>query len=948
MAVGGRPIIKTGYPNEFTPNLGGGRVTFTRQEANNWAREVPGARWHKADLHIHTIDDLPGGRAKMPSDISGELQDPRTIKAYARKFLQSAVEHGVRVIGITPHSPRGGLSQETSAVWQIVEEWNSGIDDDGVPFREKVYAVFPGFEPSLKDGRSGLHLIFLFDPEIGRINYLKAFDLIMGGVSPWSSSQLTMSNRSAEEAFQHLREFQERGFPRTQDGSLQWSYIVLAPHLDNDKGLLGAKKAQVLQLFQHAEVAALELGDHKLPDDTIENRPWLPEGMAEHRQAFLHGSDAYAIEEIGKRHTWVKLASPRIEGLRQAFIASDSRVRIGYRRDVNGEKKEIQDPPDVTMNKRPWLKSVKVSGKASFFGNGNEVGQGSRFDFSPDLTCIIGGSMTGKSTLLDGLRVHVAASLPQDESARKQVEARGKDRFLSGSAEVDLDCPGRDPTAAPYEQWPAVFYTQTELQKQALDPNAVEDILARLVASETRDIAARVKRLKEFDKELASAARMLAKLEEDVADAEQASQRSRRAAEELAAISDAGVEKLNRVASDLSLWRSTANAVDGAESEFESLLNSLLAVDIPDFDDNLTNVLRTAGPVEDGVDFRMRWDSVCRSLSSLKDELSAANDVIKSIADALEVHENAVRVQVDRDLADRGLDGARINQLQELTGQASQLESHQTHLDEQRNALHNAMREFETLRQERRKLVKQQRCAFDRVIEAVHSQFGGRIEARRLDEGRKDTLDFFLRALNQRGITRWWNDLTDEQLLTPDGLLTALDAGHLEDFGMSSAVQSTFIEQFTLSKRRELAALRCRDDYVLESKMDDGSYRPLRDLSGGKRVNLLLSLLLETSDERPLVIDQPEDELDNRFLSETMLPALKRLKGRRQIIVATHNADIVVNGDADQVILLEATADRGHVACSGTIEEPAVRDAIVQTVDGGDEAFRLRRLKYGF
>ena len=113
-------------------------------------------------------------------------------------------------------------------------------------------------------------------------------------------------------------------------------------------------------------------------------------------------------------------------------------------------------------------------------------------------------------------------------------------------------------------------------------------------------------------------------------------------------------------------------------------------------------------------------------------------------------------------------------------------------------------------------------------------------------------------------------------------------------------------------------------------------------------MNLLLSLLLETNDERPLVIDQPEDELDNRFLFETMLPALKRLKGHRQIIVATHNANIVVNGDADQVIQLEATADRGHVARSGAIEDPAIRDAIVQTVDGGDEAFRLRRLKYGF
>ena len=130
--------------------------------------------------------------------------------------------------------------------------------------------------------------------------------------------------------------------------------------------------------------------------------------------------------------------------------------------------------------------------------------------------------------------------------------------------------------------------------------------------------------------------------------------------------------------------------------------------------------------------------------------------------------------------------------------------------------------------------------------------------------------------------------------------------------------------------------------------MDDGSHRQLDDLSGGQRVSLLLTLLLETKDECPLVIDQPEDELDNRFLFDTVLPALKRLKGRRQIIVATHNANIVVNGDADQVILLEATANRGRVTCAGAIEEPAVRDAIVRTVDGGDEAFRLRRLKYGF
>ena len=884
----------------------------------------------------------------MPSGIGGGPLATGAIEAYARRFLQSAVEHGVHVIGITPHSPRVGPSQETSAVWKIVEEWNSAVDDDGVPFREKVYAVFPGFEPSLKDGKSGLHLMFLFDPEIGRTDYLKAFDLVMGGVSPWSDSQLKMSNRSAEEAFQDLREFQSRECPQTQDGSFQWNYMVVAPHIDDDKGLLGAQKAQVLQLFQHDEVAGLELGDHKLPDDTIENRPWLREGMAAHRQSFLHGSDAYTVDDIGTRHTWVKLASPRIEALRQAFIASDSRVRIGYRREVSGELKEIPNPPDVTMNQRSWLKSVKVSGKASFFGASGEDEQVSHFDFSPDLTCVIGGSMTGKSTLLDGLRVYIDAPLPQDSNVSQQVEARGKDRFLSGSAEVVLDCPGRDPTAAPHERWPAVFFAQTELQRLAQNPEAVEDILARLVASETQDIIERENCLGELDKELTRAAKRLAKLGDGLADAEQAFQRSQRAAEELAVISDAGVENLNHVSSDLSRWRGSANVATELASEVDSLFESLLEVDIPDIDGYLAGVLEAAGIVEGEVDFRARWDRVRHSLRSAKDELRAANAVIKSITDALEVHEDVIRVQVDRDLAARGLDGARINQLQELTGQASLLKSYQAHLNEISDALLRAERTFGALRQERENLVEQQRCAFDRVMEAVHSQFDGRIVARRLDEGRKDTLDHFLRVLNQRGITRWWNDLADEQRPTPVGLLVALGADQLEDFGMSPAVQKTFVEQFTPSRQRELAALRCRDEYLLEFKMDDDSYRPLKYLSGGQRVNLLLSLLLETNDERPLVIDQPEDELDNRFLFETMLPALKRLKGRRQIIVATHNANIVVNGDADQVIQLEATADRGRIARSGAIEEPVVRDAIVQTVDGGDEAFRLRRLKYGF
>ncbi len=923
-------------------------MTFMRQIADNWHREVPGARWFKADLHIHTVDDHLGGRARFPADINGSPQSVETITVYARRFLQEAAQRGVRVLGVTPHSPRLGSGPETSAVWRIVEEWNSGIDDDGVPFRTKIYAVFPGFESSFNQGQSGLHLLFLFDPEIGRDNYLTAFNLAMGGVSPWDGNELRLSSGSASDAFDGLHEFHNRESRMSEDGGFQWDYMTLAPHIDQEKGLLGAQRAHVLELFQHGEVAGLELGDNKLPEDTLADKPWLRNSMAEYRQSFYHGSDAYKVAEIGNRHTWVKLATPRIEALRQAFIASDSRVRIGYRRDTDGDLEEIPDPPDVTMNDRPWLKSVTVTGRASFFGANGAGGSGSRFDLSPDLTCIIGGSMTGKSTFLDGLRVYVGAPLPDGNSLAEQVRARGRDRFLGGSPEVELECPGRDTTATLHEQWPAVFYTQNELQRLARQPEAVEDILARLVASETQDIEARGERLSRMDEELSGAARNLNELTDKLADAEQAFERSQRAVAELAVFSDAGVDKLNRVSSDLRWWQESKKSATDLASDLDSALDSFVAVDPPEIDDSLANVLSDVGVDESELNFRARWDRIRELLRSAKDELGAANTVIRSITDALESHQGVVRVQVDRELASRGLDGARINQLQALNRQASLLASYEAHLNELRSKLATDERSFETLRTERQILVDQQRSVFDRVIEKVLSQFDGRIVPRRINDGRRESLESFLRGLRQVGITRWWNDLSDEQRPTPQELLDKLDAGQLEEVGMSAAVQETFRVQLTPSRQHELAAIRCGDLYALELRLDDGVPRVLDKLSGGQKVNILLSLLLETSDERPLVIDQPEDELDNRFLFETLLPALKRLKGRRQIIVATHNANIVVNGDADLVIHLEAMADRGHVAHAGAIEDPAVRDAIVRTVDGGDEAFRHRRLKYGF
>lgn len=911
---------------------------FVRQKADNWHRKVPGARWFKADLHTHTVDDAPSGRVRLPDGIDAPPASAEELTAYARRYLEAAIGNGVQVLGITPNSPRIAGSGDLSAAWQIVEEWNSGIDAQGVPYREQIFAVFPGFMPSLQDGRGALRLIFLFDPEIGRDRYLQLFDLVMQGKAPWSGNQLAATDLGHAEVFELLR----ADWQQDQDGNgtASWGYLALAPDVFSETGLLGTPGERVERDdFDTRPLGGLELPDARLPEEALLDKPWISDFVSRNRLTFFHSSAAHTVDNIGERHVWAKMAGPTIEALRQAFVASETRVRCGHELGPDGDFRNLVHPPDAALHERPWLRSVTVTGRASFFGSARGSDAPTRFEFSPDLTCIIGGSMTGKSTLLDGLRVHIGAPLPHDERAREGVTQRARERLLAGSASVELDCSGSDPTAADHERWPAVFYTQGELQRLAQEPDAIEDVLARLDASESAGIEERNSRLAQLDRELDRAAGRLGQLEADVAEAEQALLRSKQAGDEIAAFADAGVEELNRAAGAATAWSGHVDSVAGLAEQASDLAGVIEALEMPPADDD-THALSTQMQEHLGLTRTAGRD--------LTTALIGARDTARVISADQHQRRDELRQQVDQMLAEQGVDGSRINELQALNAQAALCRSYEANRDSARMKFQQMNEAFEQSLTTRRDVVQKQREAYDRVRHTIKRQFDGRIVARRIDDGRSQNLEGFLGGLGQRGVTRWWNEGKDADRPSPARLLRLLEADTLASVGMSDAVRETFRTQMTPSRRRELAAVRCADRYVLEFRPSGDDYRPLNELSGGQRVNLLLSLLLETADARPLVIDQPEDELDNRFLFETLLPALGRLKGRRQVILATHNANIVVNGDADQVIHLDADARHGYVATSGAIEDPSVRDAIVRTVDGGDEAFRLRRIKYGF
>jgi len=121
-------------------------------------------------------------------------------------------------------------------------------------------------------------------------------------------------------------------------------------------------------------------------------------------------------------------------------------------------------------------------------------------------------------------------------------------------------------------------------------------------------------------------------------------------------------------------------------------------------------------------------------------------------------------------------------------------------------------------------------------------------------------------------------------------------------------------------------------------------FKDAAELSRGQKCTALLPLLLART-QNPLVIDQPEDNLDNHFIYETVVNSIQRLKKKRQMIFITHNANIPVLADADLVIVMNSDGKIGYIEKSGSVDD--CREQILDLLEGGREAFELRRKRYG-
>ena len=158
------------------------------------------------------------------------------------------------------------------------------------------------------------------------------------------------------------------------------------------------------------------------------------------------------------------------------------------------------------------------------------------------------------------------------------------------------------------------------------------------------------------------------------------------------------------------------------------------------------------------------------------------------------------------------------------------------------------------------------------------------------------------------------------------------------------------------SARREMESLgRATRTYIELNVAMQGPavWRKIEDLSRGQKATAVLLLLLQWS-EAPLLVDQPEDDLDNRFIVQDVVPTIRRTKAGRQYIFATHNANVPVLADAELIAGLtaaDAAGSAGHAVVlpehCGAVDRASVRDLVVRQLEGGRDAFDERRRRYG-
>ena len=862
--------------------------------------DFPGAKWWKFDFHTHT-------------PASADFRKPDVT---SKNWLREYMEKGIDCVAVTDHNCGVWIDKLKRTLIKLEEE-NPG-------WYRPLY-LFPGVEIS---ANGGVHILAIFDPSKKTAD----IDSLLGAVG-YRGKKGKSDSETQKSITEVINTIVEAGG------------IAIPAHVDKNKGLFSIKGPSLQQVLENPHIYAMELSDKDFSKPELYHS--TKADWAEVCGSDFHGNPTEVF-------TWVKMGVPSVEGLRLALIDGDASVN----RDMDAEPNQHAE----------YVIEDIIVEDAKYIGRPEAL----TCKFSPFLNTIIGGRGSGKSTLLEFMRLALRREqeLPErldhdyagyfstaedglltQSSTLRLVYRKGDTRYrLNWDANFEnFETPSLEEQDEETGDWqeaegeiaslfPASLYSQKQIFELASEPQGLLGVLDRApeVAFEEyhrafQDCSNSCKQLAQqraqLHQKISEENKLKGQLNDLTRQIEQVEKSGHKDALQKYRLRQ---QQLNEIKYVEQHWREFWDSLrEGlAEADLASVEKNLFARH-PEILTALQgkqsqwqkDVDQIRKIVEKQTDNLEHWLAEKQSQTWMK---VLNQDLQQYRLLRVQLEQQKIDPQTYPDLLQKR--SLLEKELQQIRGYRRQRDSL---LEQYQSKRSDAKRHREELTERRTRFLR-------RVLQGNHAV---QMKIVPFAEPWADT-EKTIRDILQVG-DRFDKDIEAlKQVTEEEGWEEAKQRIYEIRKGEQTAKDSRFQSHLRGLPNESIIDLRLwfPEDALQITYGENG--KKIREGSPGQKSAALLTFILAHGDE-PLLLDQPEDDLDNDLIYSLIVQAIKATKTKRQIIVATHNANIVVNGDSEMVHCLTVANGQSHLT-SDSLQSEAIRQRICDTMEGGSKAFEQR------
>lgn len=850
-----------------------------------------GSIWVRFDCHLHTRADREFKYAEHENEY---------ITKYTEKLKEEEIEVGI----ITNHNKFD------------IEEYKALKKKAN---KENIF-ILPGVELSVNDGSNGIHCLIVFNPdewlENGN-NYISQFIIESFAGKANYENENGRSNDNLITTIEKLNKYNK-------------DYFIILAHVEQRSGFFEELDGGRIQEFsKHKLFRKNILAFQKVTkyDLSVWNQ-WFDNELP----AFVEGSDPKKIDEIGKgEKSYIKIGDYNFEAVKFALQDKDFRVKK--------EKPIIENG---------YIKSI------SFDGSSCKL-DGQTIEFSSSMNNLVGVRGAGKSSIIEAIRYGL--DLPfgsnsidtsyKNELVKQLLGSAGKitikiknsdgkeftvDRVFNHALEIKLDGELRNLNTSLILKKP-LYFGQKDLSNYRDDFE--NDLISKLIGDKTKDIEQKIETKKQ---EIRIQLENIKKYDNLENKKEEVNQKIEELNLKIEEFKKHNIEEKLKKQIEFDKDNSNFTNIIKDLQDFRNDVNSFLSsYEDGKFFDNLKNYQSTENQdifkeLYKIIDIsKQNFLDISNQLKQLLDSFKNINSVNISFKDKYKAFKDEfLRIQREINLPNNLRADDFINYTKMLNSQKlmkNEIEkSFEKKLDNDNN-LKKLLSELNELYREEFKIIDEEVQKINESQESISikSEF----------KANKNEFDKFLRNIfGGSGLMKNDYDMLTSNYVDPIAIYE-----DFENISLGGNKLLLFRERFKDSLASMLT-------YKVPNKIDifyNG--KELAKHSLGQRASALIIFILTQKDNDVIIIDQPEDDLDNQTIYKEVIKELIKLKSKTQFIFATHNANIPVLGDCEQIVVCDYEEKKINIEM-GSIDNHNIQQKIINIMEGGKDAFNKRREIY--